>query len=49
VNFLSFFIAERGGEPLGVKHLLHGVDRELMKEGRVLSEGDRQRLQIRID
>lgn len=42
----ALFASEREGKPLGLKHLLRGVDRELMKEGRVLSERDRERLDV---
>lgn len=40
----GLFRARRLGEPLSVRHLLEGVDRELMKEGRALSERERERL-----
>lgn len=36
--------ARRRGEPLSVDHVLTGIDRELMKEGRALSERERERL-----
>ena len=40
----GIFAAQRDDQPLGLKHLLRGVDRELMKEGRALSERERKRL-----
>ena len=40
----GIFAAKRDNHPLGLKHLLRGVNRELMKEGRTLSERDRRRL-----
>ena len=38
------FIARRDQKPLVMPHLLRGIDRELMKEGRSLSERERGRL-----
>jgi hypothetical protein len=38
------FRARWRGQPLGVRHLLDGVDRELAKEGRGVSERDRVRM-----
>ena len=38
------FAARRGGSPLGRDHLVRGVERELLKEGRSLSTRDRERL-----
>jgi len=40
----ALFVAKRDSEPLAMKHLLRGLDRELMKEGRPLSGRDRERL-----
>ncbi len=40
----AMFAARRDGAQLGMKHLLRGIDRELMKEGRVLTERERQRV-----
>lgn len=40
----SLFLARRAQKPVGVEHLLSGVDRELNKEGRALSERDRARM-----
>lgn len=42
----ALFAARRDRQPLGVTHILRGVDRELMKEGRVLTERERERLQV---
>jgi len=42
----ALLAARRDGRPLGIKHILRGVDRELMKEGRVLTERERERLQV---
>jgi AAA+ superfamily predicted ATPase len=36
--------ARRAGEPLATPHLLRGLDRELIKEGRALSDRERERL-----
>ena len=38
------FTARRDRKPLAMSHLLRGIDRELMKEGRSLSERERERL-----
>jgi hypothetical protein len=40
----AIFVAKRDRKPLGMAHLLRGVDRELMKEGRALSGRERERL-----
>ena len=40
----AMFAARRERETLCMKHLLRGIDRELMKEGRVLTERERERL-----
>jgi len=40
----AMFAARRESEKLSMKHLLRGIDRELMKEGRVLTERERARL-----
>jgi SpoVK/Ycf46/Vps4 family AAA+-type ATPase len=42
----AVFTARRDRQPLDMKHILRGVDRELMKEGRVLTERERERLQV---
>jgi len=39
----AVFAARRDAAPLAMKHLLRGIDRELMKEGRVLSQRERER------
>ena len=39
----AVFAARREKTALGMKHLLRGIDRELMKEGRVLSQRERER------
>jgi hypothetical protein len=38
------FIAARDRSALGVPHLLRALDRELLKEGRVMGDRDRRRL-----
>ncbi len=40
----ALFVARRDRRPMGLTHLLRGVERELMKEGRVLSGRERDRL-----
>ena len=40
----ALFAARRDGEPLALRHLLRGLERELMKEGRTLSDRERERL-----
>ena len=40
----GLFAAKRDAKPLGMRHLLRGVERELIKEGRALSERERKRL-----
>lgn len=40
----ALFAARRAGEPLALPHLLLGLDRELMKEGRTLNSRERQAL-----
>jgi hypothetical protein len=40
----AIFSARRDRKPLAMIHLLRGIDRELMKEGRSLSERERERL-----
>jgi len=40
----ALFSARRATEPLGLAHLVHGLERELLKEGRALNERDRERL-----
>jgi replication-associated recombination protein RarA len=40
----AVFVAKRERKPLAMSHLLRGVDRELMKEGRTLSGRERERL-----
>jgi hypothetical protein len=40
----AVFAAQREGQPLGLPHLLRGLDRELIKEGRALSARERERI-----
>jgi ATPase family associated with various cellular activities (AAA)/Winged helix domain, variant len=40
----AIFIARRNREPLAMRHLLSGVERELSKEGRSLGANERERL-----
>lgn len=40
----ALFAARRDGKPLGLKHLLRGLDRELTKEGRSMNERERMQL-----
>ena len=40
----SLFVARRKGEPLAMRHLLRGVERELSKEGRALGSREQERL-----
>jgi hypothetical protein len=40
----AVFAAKRDGESLGMTHLLRGLERELMKEGRAFSDRQRERL-----
>ena len=40
----AIFVAKRDRKPLEMAHLLRGVDRELMKDGRALSGRERERL-----
>ena len=40
----ALFAARREAVPLGLPHLLRGLERELVKEGRALTERDRERL-----
>lgn len=40
----AIFIAQRSQEPLGMPHLLRGVERELRKEGRSLGGREKERL-----
>jgi MoxR-like ATPase len=40
----AVFAARRDGAPVGLTHLLRGLERELIKEGRALTERDRERL-----
>lgn len=40
----AMFSARRDRQTVSMQHLLRGVNRELMKQGRVLSEHDKQRL-----
>jgi SpoVK/Ycf46/Vps4 family AAA+-type ATPase len=42
----ALFAARRKREPLHTGHLLHGIDRELMKEGRVLTQREKDRLNV---
>lgn len=39
----AVFVARREGAELGISHLLQGVDRELMKQGRALSTREREK------
>jgi hypothetical protein len=39
----ALFTARRDGKPLGLAQVLHGIDRELAKEGRPLTPKDRER------
>jgi len=41
----AMFKARREKSTLSAEHLLHGIDRELMKEGRVLTAREKERLQ----
>jgi len=41
----AMFKARRERSTLSMEHLLHGIDRELMKEGRVLTAREKERLQ----
>lgn len=40
----ALFTARREGEPLQMKHILHGLEQELRKEGREWNQRERQRL-----
>jgi adenylate kinase family enzyme len=40
----ALFAARRDGQAVGIEHLLRGLERELIKEGRALTERDRERL-----
>ena len=40
----ALFIARQDGQPLQIKHLLRGLKRELLKEGRSLSEREMEKL-----
>jgi MoxR-like ATPase len=40
----ALFAAKRDGGPVGMIHILRGLERELIKEGRALSERERDRL-----
>jgi MoxR-like ATPase len=40
----ALFAARRDGAPVGMNHILRGLERELIKEGRALTERDRERL-----
>ena len=40
----ALFAAQRDEVPLAMRHLLRGVERELIKDGRALSECERERL-----
>ena len=41
----AVFVARKEGEPLNTRHLLRGLKRELLKEGRSLSEREMEKLQ----
>ena len=38
----ALFTAKRDRKSLGMKHLIRGMERELMKEGRALSNRERE-------
>ena len=40
----ALFLARRDGRPVEIAHLVRGLERELIKEGRGLTERDRERL-----
>jgi hypothetical protein len=40
----ALFLARRARRPVGVEHLLNGIDRELGKEGRAIGDRDKARL-----
>lgn len=40
----ALFAAKRDGAPVGMTHILRGLERELIKEGRALTERERDRL-----
>ncbi|WP_437779034.1 AAA family ATPase [Sorangium sp. So ce1097] len=40
----ALFASRQDGRPLAIAHLLRGVERELLKEGRALNDRDRERL-----
>jgi hypothetical protein len=40
----ALFLARRARRPLGIEHLLGGIDRELGKEGRAIGDRDKARL-----
>ena len=40
----ALFLARQRGAPLGLAHLMSGIERELAKEGRGLSKRDRERV-----
>jgi adenylate kinase family enzyme len=42
----AMFKARRQRSTLSLEHLLYGIDRELMKEGRVLTDRERERLKV---
>jgi ATP-dependent 26S proteasome regulatory subunit len=44
----AVFAGRREGKGLSMSHLLQGVDRELMKQGRALSTRERERLDKRM-
>ncbi len=41
----AMFAAARARAPLGLDHLYHGINQELLKEGRSVSANDRQRIE----
>jgi AAA+ superfamily predicted ATPase len=44
----ALFAARQDKRPLGIEHLLRGVEREMLKEGRALSDHERERLGGRV-
>jgi len=40
----AIFIAKRASQPLSIRHVLRGLERELAKEGRALGSRDRKRM-----
>lgn len=42
----ALFAARRAGQPLGFEHLLRGLNRELLKEGRALNGREQEKLRL---